>query len=164
MKIEKINPSNASSASHIYALSWKEAYKGIVSQRYLDDLSLERWTSRLENSAFSGYLLSDHQEAIATSSVGKSREEAYSDWGEILSIYVLPKYYHQGYGKKLLQYVMNQLHQQGFNKLFLWVLEENKIARSFYEKNGFSFNGEHAIIEIDSLPVVEVRYVYIYNE
>ena len=44
MQILSITSENASDASHIYANSWKVAYRDIVPQAYLDQLSLERWT------------------------------------------------------------------------------------------------------------------------
>ncbi len=50
MEILKVTKDLASCASHIYALSWKTAYKNIVPQEYLDGLSLERWTPLLLDS------------------------------------------------------------------------------------------------------------------
>lgn len=37
------------------------------------------------------YLLSDNGKYVATSSICKARDEQYQGWGEIMSIYVLPK-------------------------------------------------------------------------
>lgn len=160
MKVERINVDNASGASHIYALSWKAAYNTIIPKDYLDNLSLERWTPLLKNSPFDGYIVEEDSTYVATSSISKGRDKLYSDWGEIISIYVLPSYYHKGYGKFLLDYVMNKLFDKGYQKIYLWVLVENMVARSFYEKNGFSFNGDKAKIVIGGKELTELRYTY----
>ena len=160
MKVERINIDNASSASHIYALSWKAAYDSIIPKDYLDNLSLERWTPLLKNSPFDGYVLEEDNTYVATSSISKGRDMLFSDWGEIISIYVLPSHYHKGYGKFLLNYVLKELFAKGYEKIYLWVLEENKVAKSFYEKNGFSFNGDKAKIVIGGKELTELRYTY----
>ena len=81
-------------------------------------------------------------------------------WGEIISIYVLPKYFNQGYGKKLLEFAVDTLGKNGFDNIYLWVLEENQQARSFYERNGFFPNGDKGAITIGGKELVEVRYVH----
>ena len=39
--------------SRIYALSWKTAYRNIVPQKYLDELSEDRWYIVLKDSSYS---------------------------------------------------------------------------------------------------------------
>ena len=60
-----------------------------------------------------------------------------SGWGEIVSLYLLPSYTEKGIGTVLFQGVMDELKRLGLYKIYLWVLEENRPARAFYEKNGF---------------------------
>ena len=83
------------------------------------------------------YILSDNEKFIATSSICKARNEQYKDWGEIMSIYVLPEEFRKGYGSVLFSYVLNQLKENGYSNIYLWVLEENQRARRFYEKWDF---------------------------
>lgn len=160
MEILKITKDMASSISHIYALSWKTAYKNIVPQKYLDDLSLEQWVPFLQDSPFTGFVVKDKGEFVATSSIAAARDDKMKGWGEIISIYVLPQHFGKGYGKKLFAFVRNQLHFRGFNEIYLWVLEDNQQARKFYERNGFAPNGERLPIDIGGKELVEVRYVY----
>lgn len=159
MNIEKITERNASRASHIYALSWKSAYRGIVPQAYLDELSLERWTPVLAHSNRSGYLLCDEGRDVATSSISAARDEQMAGWGEIMSLYVHPQAFRKGYGAFLFSYVTKQLKQAGFEKIYLWVLEENVNARAFYERMGFVPNGDRSMISIGGKECVEIRYV-----
>ncbi len=161
MEILPITKDIASGASHIYALSWKAAYQGIVPQQYLDELSLERWTPFLQESPYLGFVLKDDEKFIATSSISPARDETMQDWGEIISLYALPEYFYRGYGKKLLSFVLSELKGKGFEKVYLWVLEENVQARAFYERNGFVFNGDKTNITIGGKSLVEVRYTYL---
>ena len=82
-----------------------------------------------------------------------------SGWGELISIYVFPQYFNQGYGKKLLEFVVGKLCKRGYDNIYLWVLEENQRARRFYERNGFSPNGDRRTITIGGKELVEARYV-----
>lgn len=58
---------------------------------------------------------------------------------EISSFYILQEYRNKGYGKKVIAY-LKQLFDRA--KIQLWVLEDNKKARQFYEKNGFRDTGK----------------------
>lgn len=160
MELLKITKDIASKASEVYAVSWKTAYKNIVPQKYLDELSLEWWTPLLLDSSRAGYVLKDDDDFIAAASIAPAREEKMNGWGEIISIYVLPKYFNQGYGKKLLEFAVDTLGKNGFDNIYLWVLEENQQARRFYERNGFFPNGDKGAITIGGKELVEVRYVH----
>lgn len=160
MEIIKITSDIASSASKVYALSWKTAYKNIVPQEYLNALSLERWTPFLQYSPYEGFVLRISEEFVATSSIAPARDKAMLGWGEIISIYVLPNHFFKGYGKKLLLFVITELQNKGFDNIYLWVLEDNQQAKIFYERNGFIDNGDRSIITIGGKELVEARYVY----
>lgn len=122
MEIIELTKALASEASHIYAKSWKAAYKGIVPQRYLDDLSTEHWTPFLENSPFQNFLLKDKDVIVAAASIAKARDSKYCDYGEIVSIYILPEYCNKGYGTFLFNRMIEKLRAIGLNKICLWVL------------------------------------------
>lgn len=120
MEILKVTEENALAVSRIYALSWKTAYQNIVPQEYLDTLSLECRTPVLLDSPYSGFVLKDGEEYIATSSVSAARDEKMHGFGEIISIYVLPEYSRRGYGKRLFAYVLNYLQELGYKNVYLW--------------------------------------------
>ena len=74
--------------------------------------------------------------------------------GEIWAIYVLPEYIGKGLGKQLFARSLTDLSNKGFNEARIWVLSENKLARGFYERQGFTTDGAHK--EYQGLS--EVRY------
>ena len=127
--------------SNVYEQSWKYAYRGIIPQAYLDSIPAGRWASGIARENMKSLLLLENQRIIGTAAICKSRWEEYPNFGEIVSIYLLPAYMGQGFGKALFRRCTEELHAQGYDKILLWVLEENARARRFYEKNGFFNKG-----------------------
>lgn len=124
--------------SKVYEESWKYAYRGIVPQDYLESIPEGQWASNIEQADRKNLVMFEDDKMIGTSSFGKSRVEEMNGFGEIISLYFLPDYMRKGYGRLLLQAVVGELKKMGFDKVFLWVLEENRNARYFYEKCGFT--------------------------
>ena len=160
MEIRKITETDDFDAiSRIYALSWKTAYKNIVPQQYLDELSESRWSDILRNSPNDAFVIMENGIYIGTSSICPARDEKMSGWGEIISIYLLPEYFGKGYGKPLFDNSVNALLNMGFDKIYVWVLEQNMRARRFYEKNGFTLF-DKKMINVGGVDLPEVRYIY----
>lgn len=97
---------------------------------------------------------------IGTSSFGQSRFEKLGNWGEIISIYLLPEYMGKGYGKLLLQTGVSELKRLGYEDIFLWVLKENNRARRFYERFGFTETEDYLETHIGGKALREIRYRY----
>ncbi len=54
------------------------------------------------------------------------------------SFYILDEYRNKGYGKQVVLYLRKVFDNL---KMQLWVLENNRKARCFYENNGFKNTG-----------------------
>ena len=143
----------------IYCHSWRAAYRGSVPQDYLDALDGSRWRPALENSGFESYVVMDGEAYAGTSIICPSRDEKMQGWGEIVAMYLLPEYFGKGYGQLLLECVVNALKEKGFEDIYLWVLDENKRARRFYEKNGFEKTGDIEIAEVGGKDLRNYRYI-----
>jgi ribosomal protein S18 acetylase RimI-like enzyme len=149
--------------SSIYDESWKYAYRGIIPQDYLDNLGngrrVDKFKKALEtNPNQKRLIVLDGDKIIATADFGKSRMSDMEGFGEVYSIYFLPEYMGKGYGKTLMQLSVDGLKEMGFTKMFLWVLEDNKSARHFYEKFGFSYSGTSQNITIAGENLTEMMY------
>lgn len=158
MKIEEVND-----VSRIYARSWKAAYRGIVPQDYLDGLPELRWTALLAENPSKSYVLIDGGRLAGTSSISPARDEKMAGWGEIISLYLLPEYFGRGHGRALLDFCVNELRAAGYAHIYLWTLEKNTVARTFYEKAGFKHDGEKITCSIGGESLTEVRYIYLIN-
>ena len=113
---------DAVAVSDIYAASWRAAYRGLVPDAYLTTLTGARWLPRLQNFAQSG------QQALLACCAGQpigictfcaARDESRVGWGEVVSLYLLPAYWGQGVGVRLLQTAVNELHRQGYADVYL---------------------------------------------
>lgn len=149
--------------SEIFALSWKTAYRGMVPQQYLDELKLDFWNKKFTEPILSQHLYADLVCAdgvpVGCVAYGKARDEKYSDWGEIIAIYVRPDQFRKGYGNRLIQSAMNNLKAQGYQNCYLWVLKENSNAQRFYGQNGFVCNQDICHSEIMGQQLTEIRYI-----
>ncbi len=146
--------------SKIYEESWKYAYKNIIPKDYLDSIEEGRWVATLDICEWQTFVCMDNGKYIGTSSFCKSRFEQYPNCGEIISIYFLPEYMGKGYGKELLEAVVSELKTQGYKEIFLWVLDDNIVAKNFYEKQGFLQTDNYIDDNIGGKELREVMYIY----
>lgn len=159
MKIRKLRDTDDRLAvSRIYEESWKFAYRGVVPQAYLDGIPAGLWSANLDQGGRWSLVLEERGRLIGTSSVCPSRWPDYPDFGEVVSLYLLPEYMGRGYGGPLLGAAVKTLGEQGFREVLLWVLEENRRARHFYEKHGFRPAGDVMEQEIGGKLLREVLY------
>ncbi len=128
---------NIDDVSRVYALSWKAAYSGLIPRDYLDSIPENRWSEYLAGVLPGLWLACDGGKITGVCTYAPARDKDCSDWGEIVSLYVLPCAYRKGIGTKLLRASMDSLLSMGYESLFLWAFEENYSARSFYEKTVF---------------------------
>lgn len=149
-----------SEISNIYERSWKYAYKNIIPQDYLDSIPSGRWAGSITRNGMNSLVMLVNGVFIGTAGFCKSRWDKFSDYGEIVSIYLLPEFMGQGYGTHLLKRCVDELNGLGHENILLWVLEENAAARGFYEKNGFVCSGEYMTDNIGGKELREVMYTY----
>ncbi len=149
--------------SHIYATSWRKAYRGIIAQHYLDRLPDEYWVpsirSWLDSGRLSGVIIYEDKEPVGCAIYGRGRDEDHGDWGEIVSFYLLPDKTRMGYGGALLDEALRRMREEGYARFYLWAIEGNKAADAFYRKRGFHVTSDHIDYAIGGEPVRDLRYV-----
>ncbi|KRN99045.1 GNAT family N-acetyltransferase [Companilactobacillus kimchiensis] len=121
----------------VYYQTWNYSYRGLVPQVFLDNIDPKTtWhpETRWDNTLIA--VTSDGQ-TIGVCTYGPARRKKYAGFGEIYSLYVLPKWHHQGIGQKLFQAALDIL-QQHFTDIYLIVLKANLAAQAFYELFGFT--------------------------
>lgn len=147
----------------IHSQGWKAAYKNIIPDKVLRLITAQERKKRFEEAIIDKTqetaVLTKDNKVIGFCTLGANRDEDLDDsYGEIWGIYLLPQYWGRGLGKALINWGIQELAQRGYDKISLWVLKDNIIARNFYEKIGFLFDGTVKDIEIGRL-LREVRYV-----
>jgi RimJ/RimL family protein N-acetyltransferase len=150
------------SASEIYAMSWKAGYKGIFSDKLLEDIPLDFWVntfnSNYETQRFEIALISVGGKDIGAGGYGLSRDYNDRETGEITSIYFLQKTWGKGYSKILIDFMIDNLRKRGCKKIHIWVLENNIRAQMFYEKCGFKRTGNKKEVAFCGESVTDIEY------
>lgn len=142
--------------AYVHWRSWQEAYPGIVDQRYLDGLTLEkcesiayRWTDNI-------IIAKDGERVVGFVGYGPYRDGELENTGEVFSIYILSGYYGRKVGYTLMEKALSELSV--YPRVAVWVLKDNERAIRFYKKCGFRFDGREESIELGSA-VTEVRMI-----
>ena len=143
LEFRQAEASDARVIAELHAQSWRNTYRGILRDDYLDgDILGERvalWEQRLGSREAPQIALVAVDEGCP---VGFAFVLAGADstWGAMLdNLHVLPAAQGRGIGKQLLHrasvWVRDHFPGQG---IFLWVFEANVHARDFYERLGAS--------------------------
>jgi GNAT superfamily N-acetyltransferase len=128
--------------AHLHAESWCSAYRGILSDDYLDNRAhSERatlWQGRFSEIASKPFfaILAEAGAQLAGFACVFPRE--HPTFGSFLdNLHVVPQSIGQGIGRQLLSEVGRRLMAEKIpGGLYLWVIEKNNRARRFYGKAG----------------------------
>lgn len=161
-KIRYADICDAKVLGKIHSRSWKVAYKGIVPNEILENITIEKRQKYFEKALTKGWeedaIVFIDNEAVGFICIGKCRDTDKTDTcGEIWGIYLLPEHWNMGIGSELINWGLNELGKRNYSEVTLWVLEENINARKFYEKNGFKHDGTVKEISIGK-KMNEYRY------
>lgn len=126
----------------LHVASWKSAYRGILSDAYLDDeIDGERrrhWQQRvpaLAQGVGEIFLatISGRPAGFMCIEIGPEKE-----WGALVdNLHVLPHWRGTNIGGQLLACGEDWALRHGQRQLYLWVFEENLSARRFYQREGW---------------------------
>lgn len=133
--------SDASTIAHLHATSWRQNYRGVYSDEYLDKKVVKErtifWKKRLENATDDQFVLlaKEGKKLLGFVCLFKNYDEK---WGAYLdNLHVTKAVQGQGIGRQLMTKAMAWLReQQPDAQLYLWVFETNVAARAAYKKWG----------------------------
>ena len=155
---------DAARIAEIDVNSCRYAYKGIVSDDCLFKdlsvesriLSVERW---LREKFFEIYVYEDPDTGLINGmmGIGSCGDEDKKGSFELHFIYVDPEYVRVGIGSEMLRSFESKGREKGFSEFVVWVLEENRMGRNFYEKNGYLSDGNEKIFKRWNKR--EIRYI-----
>ena len=148
----------------VHVSSWQHAYRGIVPQSYLDQLSVanreEQWVDVFERGSSETLVADAAGHIVGFISYGNSRDEhALRDVGEIHAIYVASSHWSTGVGRSLWEAALARLRELSLAQAIVWVLVANEQAIRFYERVGFALSrGSETPVEIGGMRLPKVRY------
>ena len=159
---------DAEGIARVHTTSWRSAYRGILSDEYLDGLAwetrYEMWSGRLSNVSPNTNNLfvatSPDGTILGFASIGNVRDKdlVSQQVYEIYAIYVVPGSWNLGVGKALIDVALASV-PTGTSGVSLWVLTDNRRGRSFYERQGFKHDGTNRIEHIGEQALEEMRYL-----
>lgn len=164
IEIRPAAPSDATRIAEIHIRTWQAAYRGIMPDNLLDNLSLRKrlvfWRERLA--------AGDSTTLVATVDglvqgwlvYGTSRDaDATAKTAEVYGLYVDPDAWRLGLGTALWHHATEQLNHGDIDSVTLWVLEANGRARRFYESIGFELDpGPAKKFRREDVELDELRY------
>ena len=146
-------PEEIEGKSLVHWQTWREAYDDLLPAEYQETMTLDRCRFFSQKYPENTLIAMDGKKVVGFISYGNFRDEAIQA-GEIIALYVLKDYYGKGVSKQLMHAAFVALDQ--FSEIYLWVLKENKRAIAFYQKMGFTFDGQEQILDLGK-PVKELR-------
>ena len=155
--------------ARVHVAAWRAAYRGMMPDAFLDALSeddrAKRWRERFENPPGGKrrivVALDGGDAIVGFAGVGPAREGA-GDRGELYMINLAPAAWGRGIASALLDQCVKDLSAFGHREAILWVLRQNSRARRFYEREGWTHEGDRRDTITESgftFEVDELRYV-----
>lgn len=129
--------------AQVQTQSWKSAFQNILPAEELCRLTelnkaqamYERVLQKPEIHVSIGCLGSSPQIITAWS---RNRAGLGDDSAELICIHALPGSRRRGFGSAMMKQVLAEMRRAGYRSAILWVFSDNRSARCFYEKLGFS--------------------------
>ena len=146
-------PEEIEGKSLVHWQTWREAYDNLLPAEYQETMTLDRCRFFSQKYPENTLIAMDGKKVVGFISYGNFCDEAIQA-GEIIALYVLKDYYGKGVSKQLMHAASAALDH--FSEIYVWVLKDNKRAIAFYQKMGFTFDGQEKILELGT-PVKELR-------
>lgn len=171
VRVRTATPGDVPAIADIHVRAWQRAYRGIMPDAFLDQLTpsqrIDRWEQAVSAPADEMTVLVAEDVVAATAtvvgfcSVCPLREpvpmDASASVGELYTMYVDGAVQGRGVGRTLIAAAEDRLRERGFARGVLWMLAENAPARAFYERAGWHADGVTKTVAYGDRTVQEIR-------
>ena len=136
-KIRAATLDDAPVIAYVQYHGWQQTYRGIISDSYLAEMSLEkgveRWNRNLQSPLGFISVITDKEKVIGFIGGGKNRSATLKCEGEIYALYLLKEYHGKQLGTKFFVYGIEQLKISGYQSFCVFVLKDNPTI-NYYKK------------------------------
>lgn len=139
---------DAEGIAQVQITSHQETYSHIVPLELMQNdvwLSnrVERWGFHINEQAFLIIVACSDEKIVGWATAGFSEYTTSETCWELKGLYLLSEYHGSGVGQQLYDAATS-----GHDKVFLWKVDDNVRAESFYKRNGFARDGETVMSEL----------------
>ena len=151
----RANVKDALAVAKVHVKSWSESFVGIVPQKFLDNMSIEkrekvfrRTLSEINYKMFVAETFSDG--IVGFADFGESRNDNLPFEGELYAIYLLPESQGKGIGENLFKFCQKEMVADGMNSMHLETLKISPY-KFFYDKMGGKIvgQGKHLLANVE---------------
>ena len=134
-------PEDAEALARVHVDAWRETYRGLLPDSFLDRMSVPVHTLRFAKSVLTPgeheitLAVADRQGLVGYAAGGPSRHRRAGE-AEVTTLYVLAAHQGHGLGRRLICGAARVFAAQGARSLMISVLRDNAPARAFYEHLG----------------------------
>jgi ribosomal protein S18 acetylase RimI-like enzyme len=138
--VRRPEPADVPGMARVHVESWRETYRGLISDAVLDDpdfvMRRERfWTAALGSTNAIATAALDG-EIVGVAMAGPPLDDDATWARQVYVLYTLEAVHGRGAGTALLTSVLDAQETAA-----LWVADPNPRAQAFYRKHGFDFDG-----------------------
>lgn len=138
-EVKKLTILDAESAAKIHIETWRDTYPGLLPQRMIDSMTLERnipmWKEIIEKDSYHNFGAFSGNELLGMGTAGKPRLDLGFD-AEIWSMNVPKRNQGIGAGKRIFEVLLQELRLGGAKKIYLTCVDKNFNALAFYQHMG----------------------------
>lgn len=152
--IRKATIEDAARIAEIEIVSSRFAYNDIVLEKilykdYLIEDRIQRFKDWISKEIFSIYVYEDDINGVIKGMMGfgKCGDEDKTEAFELHFIYIEPAFSRKGIGRKMLDFFEKEGSKGDYKEFVIWVLQENEIGKSFYQKNNYNSDGTEKIFQ-----------------
>ena len=155
---------DARGLAEVHAAAWRAAYRGAMTDEYLDGMDVERMTEgwrrgiTAPTQGTAPLLAEVSGEVAGFVIVGPPDADAEPGTGQLYALNVHPTWWAQGIGSALLAAAEQKLHDLGYERAFLLVEKNNHRAIGFYTGRGWKPDGGTLEDTRFNPPVMESRH------
>ena len=171
MPIREARTADAKAIAEVTDAAWRVAYRGLLPDAILDNLSAKdrtnRWRRRIAERLWQTLVLEREGRVIGFVACGASGDEDASQGrgGEVFALYLSPEEWRRGHGSALMDAALRSLREEGYTEVTLWALDGNERGRRFYEAAGFEADGGiKLVVRSDGTEMRETRYRRVIRE
>jgi len=158
--IRKARKEDSKDISLLVIKGWQSAYKGLIDDNFLNNMSVEigkeNWERVIssQNEDDNIFVYEENNKILGIIRFGIPEDKENKKYNaEIHVLYVEPNLKRQGIGSKLFTFAKEIFINQGRRNLIVWCLKGNKQGFSFYKKMG----GKHIADRKATINSIEVE-------